>query len=168
MKWTPDNEDDYKFLKPSRMTKYTRRASGIVECAGCSCDQQDNDDPCRNKIPNPDPNGEEAWVACGCTERRIFQFVIVCTDKLGVFQCLADASHLQTTPIKSLTVYNSRMAYYWDSATHGVWSLAATGPTSGCRITAAVPIAELCDIHAVYWLTEKAIEKWEEEPWALT
>lgn len=71
-------------------------------------------------------------------------------------------------PVVVLT--NARKAVYWDTATKGVIGLATTGPTSGCRITAAVPRMEIRgakdQIRMVLAPTADAVKAWEAGPWA--
>ena len=60
---------------------------------------------------------------------------------------------------------NARMAVYWSKDVHGVLGLAATGPSSSCRISPAIPQIELDGVTAVMDMTDEAWSAWEKEPW---
>ena len=86
--------------------------------------------------------------------------VIVCTDKRGVF-----FGYCTDTTGDVIVMTRARMCVYWDVSTKGVLGLSATGPTGGCRITAAVPAIELRGITCVIECTPEATEAWEVAPW---
>jgi hypothetical protein len=86
--------------------------------------------------------------------------VVVCTDKRGVF--FGYATDTESDPIR---LTRPRMCVYWDGATRGVLGLAATGPTSGCRVTRAPPAIELRGITAVIECSDDAVMAWEASPW---
>ena len=86
--------------------------------------------------------------------------VVVCTDKRGVF--FGYATHTDGDPLR---LTRPRMCVYWDKETKGVLGLAATGPTSGCRVTLAPPAIELRGITAVIECSEAAVAAWEKSPW---
>ena len=86
--------------------------------------------------------------------------VVICTDKRGVF--FGYATDTSGDPIR---LTRPRMCVYWDAATRGVLGLAATGPTSGCRVTLAPPAIELRGITAVVECNEAAVAAWEKSPW---
>lgn len=88
--------------------------------------------------------------------------VVVTTVHRGVFfgYTSADAG---ADPI---TLDRPRMCVYWDIATRGVLGLAATGPTDGCRITAAPQRIELRGVTAVMDCTPEAVARWEAAPWS--
>jgi hypothetical protein len=86
--------------------------------------------------------------------------VVICTDKRGVF--FGYATDTGGDPIR---LVRPRMCVYWDAATKGVLGLAATGPTSGCRVTLAPPAIELRGITAVIECSETAVAAWEKSPW---
>jgi len=89
------------------------------------------------------------------------RWVVVTTDKRGVFCGLTDAP-VGADPI---VLEEARMCVYWDTATRGVLGLAATGPTAGCRITAAPPRVELRGITAVMDCSPEAVAAWQRAPW---
>lgn len=88
--------------------------------------------------------------------------VVITTEHRGVFfGYVVDDSEAP----EKITLERARMCISWDSATRGVLGLAATGPTSGCRITAAIPKIDAWKITAVLDCTPEAQEKWEAAPW---
>ena len=64
-----------------------------------------------------------------------------------------------------VTLRRARMCVYWPAETHGVLGLATTGPSSGARITPAVPSLVLWDVTAIVLCSDDAIAAWETEPW---
>lgn len=86
--------------------------------------------------------------------------VVICTDKRGVF-----FGYTTKTDGDPIRLTRPRMCVYWDTATRGVLGLAATGPTSGCRITNAPPAIELRGITAVIECSPEAVSAWEKSPW---
>jgi hypothetical protein len=86
--------------------------------------------------------------------------VVICTDKRGVFFGYSDDTSGDTVTLK-----RARMCVYWDVATKGVMGLAAGGPTKDCKVTAAVPVAELRGITCVLDCSDDARGRWEEGPW---
>lgn len=86
--------------------------------------------------------------------------VVVCTDKRGVF-----FGYATKTDGDAIVLTRPRMCVYWDAATKGVLGLAATGPTSGCRITNAPPAIEVRGITAVIECSPEAVAAWERSPW---
>jgi len=87
--------------------------------------------------------------------------VIVTTDKQGVF--FGYAREIDGATIR---LERPRMCVYWSEDVKGVLGLAATGPTSGCRITAAPPAIEVRGITAVMECSEAAVAAWEKQPWS--
>ena len=88
------------------------------------------------------------------------QFVVVCTEKRGVFGGMVeDAS---TDPI---IMTDSQMCVYWSADVRGVMGLAATGPTPDCRVTKPAPSAAIISITAVFEATDEAAEAWRSCPW---
>ena len=86
--------------------------------------------------------------------------VVICTDKRGVF-----FGYATDTSGDLVTLSRPRMCVYWDAATKGVLGLAATGPTSGCRVTLAPPKIELRGITCVIECSPEAVAAWEKSPW---
>lgn len=89
------------------------------------------------------------------------QYVVVCTDKRGVFAGVL----MEDAAPGSVTLAEARMCVYWDEATRGVSGLAATGPTPGCRITAAVPSQVVYGVTTVMECSVDARRRWESAPW---
>jgi uncharacterized protein DUF6948 len=87
--------------------------------------------------------------------------VIVTTDKRGVF--FGYATDTDGDPI---TLARPRMVIYWSRDVRGILGLAATGPTAGCKVTAAPPRIELRGITCVIECAPDAVKAWEGAPWA--
>lgn len=88
--------------------------------------------------------------------------VLVTTAHRGVF-----FGYLKGTPTKErVTLTTARNCVQWTQHERGVFGLAATGPSKGCRIGPAVPELELLDITAVAQVTDEARAAWEAAPWA--
>lgn len=87
--------------------------------------------------------------------------VVVCTDKKGVF--FGYATETDKDPI---TLTKARMCVYWSADVRGVLGLAATGPTKGCKVTAAVQEIALNGITCVIKCSQEAVNAWERSPWA--
>jgi hypothetical protein len=85
--------------------------------------------------------------------------VIVTTDKKGVF-----FGKLKSEG-DEVVLDDARMCVYWSGDVHGVLGLAANGPTSGCRISPAIPSIKLNGITSVMDCSKKAVKAWEKEPW---
>lgn len=83
--------------------------------------------------------------------------VIVTTQHRGVFCGLIPAD--QDLSAKAFPLEQARMAIYWGT-TKGLMQLAATGPTSSSKISAAADIPMLHDITAVFTVTEEAWQQW--------
>lgn len=65
-----------------------------------------------------------------------------------------------------ITLANARCAIYWSRDVRGFSGLAATGPTSGCRISLAVPQQVLYEITSISDCTDVARLAWEKAPWS--
>ncbi|MDH3637905.1 MAG: hypothetical protein OES09_05515 [Gammaproteobacteria bacterium] len=87
--------------------------------------------------------------------------VVVCTDKRGVF--FGECVDKDADP---MTLTNARMCVYWSRDVRGVVGLAATGPTSECRITKPAPSARLRGITCVLDVSDEAAAAWEAAPWS--
>lgn len=88
---------------------------------------------------------------------------IITTDKRGVFMGYIDpARRLE----KSIEAKDVRMVVYWSADVKGLFGLAATGPTKGCRITAPAPGCVLHGVTAVLDISPKAEKAFAGEPWA--
>lgn len=88
--------------------------------------------------------------------------VLVTTQHRGVF-----FGYLVGEPSKEQVVVDRvRNVTYWDAATRGFLGLASTGPTKGCRVTAAAGETTLYDITGVFTCTPDAVAAFEAGPWA--
>lgn len=83
--------------------------------------------------------------------------VIICTSHKGVFFGYAPATAKSTDP--SIRLRAARMAMYWGTD-KGVMQLAATGPTSRSKISAAADI-EVNSITAIFDVAPDALKAWE-------
>ena len=83
--------------------------------------------------------------------------VLVTTEHRGVFAGLAPAT--QDPTAETITLDDCRMAIYWGT-TKGVFELAATGPTSKSRISAAADNVGLRAVTAIVDITPEAWSKW--------
>ena len=86
--------------------------------------------------------------------------VLVTTSHRGVFFGYATDTEGATIDLK-----RARNCLYWSRDVKGFIGLAATGPTSGCRIGPAADI-QLRDITSVSEVTPEAAAKWESSPWS--
>lgn len=87
--------------------------------------------------------------------------VVVCTTWRGVF-----FGYAKDTSGDPITLSRARMCVYWSADVRGVMGLAATGPTTGCKVSQAAPSIELRGITGVMECSPEAAEKWERGPWA--
>ena len=87
--------------------------------------------------------------------------VIVCTSLRGVF-----FGFCKDTTGDVITMDRPRMVVYWSADVKGILGLAATGPTAGCKVTAAPPRIELRGIICVIEVSAEAVKAWEAAPWA--
>lgn len=87
--------------------------------------------------------------------------VLVTTKHRGVFfgYLVGEASP------ERVLVRKVRNVTYWDEATKGFLGLAATGPTSKCRVSAAAEESTIYEITGVFGCTEDAVKRFEEGPW---
>lgn len=89
--------------------------------------------------------------------------VLVTTAHRGVFfgYLIGEASK------EKVLLAKARNVVYWDTATKGFLGLAATGPTSGCRISApAGAESTIFDVTGVFGCTEAADKAFEAAPWS--
>jgi len=89
--------------------------------------------------------------------------VLVTTIHRGVFFGYA------TAPVKdkSITIEDGRNCIYWSADVKGFLGLAATGPSSSCKVGPKVPKLTLTDVTSVAEITPAATEKWEAAPWSM-
>ena len=86
--------------------------------------------------------------------------VVVTTAHRGVF-----FGYATDTSGETIKLTKARLCLYWSADCKGFMGLAASGPTSGCRIGPAADI-ELRNITAVLETTEAAVNAWESAPWS--
>lgn len=86
--------------------------------------------------------------------------VIVTTVHRGVF-----FGYTTNTDNEVITLKRARLCLYWSRDVKGFMGLAATGPSSGCRIGPAADIT-LRGITAVLEVPPAVVEKWEAAPWS--
>ena len=86
--------------------------------------------------------------------------VLVTTAHGGVFFGYATDTNGDT-----IKLVNARNCVYWSEDVRGFLGLAATGPTSLCRVGKAADI-ELRNITSVSEVTPGAVMAWEKMPWA--
>jgi len=87
--------------------------------------------------------------------------VLVTTAHRGVF-----FGYATNTEGDRITLERARNVLYWSTDVRGFMGLAATGPSSACRIGPAADIT-LRDITSVVEVTAEAVERFEAAPWAL-
>ncbi len=85
--------------------------------------------------------------------------VIICTKHRGVFFGRTKKSTDAILKSGTVALKDARMAIYWGTS-KGMMELAATGPTSKSRISAAADIG-LNAVTAVFEVTKAAAEKWD-------
>ena len=91
------------------------------------------------------------------------QPVLVTTKHRGVFFGYIEEESRGTLP-QQLALVKARNCIYWDSSVKGFLGLAASGPTSACRIGPQADIT-LYDITSVADVTPEAVARWESAPW---
>lgn len=85
--------------------------------------------------------------------------VVVTTEHRGVFFGYATKTNGET-----ITLRAARLCVHWTADLRGFMGLAATGPSSGCRIGPPADI-ELRKITSVMAATPEAAAAWEKAPW---
>ena len=85
--------------------------------------------------------------------------VLVTTQHRGVFFGYATDTEGNTIKLRA-----SRLCVYWSKDVRGFMGLAASGPSTSCRIGPPADI-ELRNITAVAEVTPEAVAKWEAAPW---
>ncbi len=89
--------------------------------------------------------------------------VVVTTARHGVFfGYVPTGANLE---VDRITLKNCRMCVYWSADVKGVMGLAATGPSSSCRITPAAPSFSINEVTGVMVCTPQAAAAWEDAPW---
>lgn len=65
-----------------------------------------------------------------------------------------------------MALTGAQMCLSWSADVRGVFGLAVTGPTAGCRIGPVVPAVTLVDVTAAITATPEAAAAWRLQPWA--
>ncbi len=86
--------------------------------------------------------------------------LIVTTEHKGVF-----FGYGVPTTEKTIRIEKVRMCVHWSADVKGVVGLAATGPTSGCRIGPAAPAMTLQGVTGIMEVSTEAEAKWNQQPW---
>jgi hypothetical protein len=85
--------------------------------------------------------------------------VVVCTDKRGVV-----FGYTKNAAARPIHLKNARMCLYWSADVGGVFGLAESGPSDGCKISAVVPAISLEGVTAIMSVDEKADKAWNSAP----
>lgn len=94
------------------------------------------------------------------SKTKVERAVLVTTAHHGVFFGYATDTSGETIKLRAC-----RNCVYWSSDCKGFLGLAATGPTSRCKIGPPADV-ELRNITAVADVTDVAVKAWEASPWA--
>lgn len=86
--------------------------------------------------------------------------LVVTTSHRGVF-----FGYGQPTTESIIRIEKARMCVYWSADVKSVFGLAATGPSSQCKVGPAVPAVTLRDVTSVMEVSPEAAAKWESQPW---
>lgn len=86
--------------------------------------------------------------------------VLITTQHRGVFFGYTDNADGERVALK-----HARNVVYWSADVKGFMGLAATGPSSSCRIGPSADIT-LRDVTAVVEVTPEAAKRFEEAPWS--
>ena len=87
--------------------------------------------------------------------------VVVTTKHRGIF-----FGRLVEESGTTVVLADARNCVYWNAETKGFLGLAANGPQSGCKVTAAAPSLKLFDVTSISQVNDDARKKWEAAPWA--
>lgn len=88
-------------------------------------------------------------------------YVLITTAHRGVF-----FGELVGEPTKEkVTLRECRNCVSWDVGIKGFLGLAIDGPSDKCRVGPAAHEMTLYDITSVAKVTEKAVRRWQSEPW---
>lgn len=91
------------------------------------------------------------------------QPVIVTTEFRGVFFGYVPKN--QARDVESIRIERARMAVSWSADVRGVLGLAATGPSTSCRIGPQVPAVTLQKVTAIFECSDESAGFWEKAPW---
>lgn len=86
--------------------------------------------------------------------------LLVTTTHKGVFFGYGTPSDAETIRIERV-----RMVVYWSADVRSIVGLAATGPSSGCKIGPSAPAITLRGVTAVLECSPEAAEKFEAAKW---
>ena len=89
--------------------------------------------------------------------------VIVTTEFRGVFY--GYVAPKQKLDVQTIRLERARMCVYWSANVRSVLGLAATGPTSGCRVGPAVPGVTLQKVTSVIEVSPEAAKAFEAFVW---
>jgi hypothetical protein len=91
------------------------------------------------------------------------QVPMVVTTEKGVFFGYGvpslDAQHIR--------IERARMVVYWSADCRSVVGLAATGPSSGCKIGPAAPSIIIRNVTAIIECSDSAAKKFEDSKWSM-
>lgn len=87
--------------------------------------------------------------------------LVVTTEHRGVF-----FGYGVPTSESEIRLEKARMCVYWSADVKGVVGLAATGPSSLCKIGLAAPAITLRGVTSVMECSPEAAAAWEKGPWA--
>lgn len=90
--------------------------------------------------------------------------VVVTTEHRGVFFGYVGAEYKPGDA--TMILKRCRLCIHWSADVKGFMGLAATGPTSGCRIGPSTPDFEVRKVTGVASATDEAIKAWEAAPWS--
>ena len=88
------------------------------------------------------------------------KMVLVTTDYRGVFAGYID----QDSAPDLVVLTKARNVIYWSADVNGVFGLAKTGPSAGCKIGPAVDRLRAFKVTSVTDMTLEAQAKWEALP----
>ena len=83
-------------------------------------------------------------------------------DKRGVFFAYVNPDDVYEDNIRAHLI---QMCLYWGADVKGVLGLAATGPTSSCRVSKPVPSGIIKGVTLVCEASEEAVSAWKKQPW---
>ena len=90
--------------------------------------------------------------------------VLVTTEHKGVFFGYVPEGTKDAEG--EITLQRARNCVYWSIDVKGVFGLAATGPSKGCRIGPSVPSLLLKGVTSIAEVTPEAVTNWEASKWA--
>ena len=88
------------------------------------------------------------------------QALVVTTLHKGVF-----FGYGEVTTKKTIRLEQAQMCIYWSEDVKGVVGLAATGPSTGCRIGPPAPAITIHEVTAIMEASPEAEKAWTQQPW---